>query len=238
MVLYSHPDTAGQSRVTSTQHRYKAGCPATGWIIPSIYPILHSPSRCIQPRWAGIAQLPSTRGTGGSWTGPGTRGSDRNTQLLTWGRLQMPDEEQAACQGWAAPFSPMCLPPGASFSTQTCRCSLLPQLSHFMVHYFQHSAFPSARSNRGGISKHHIRLARAIHTLSPSGPSPACCPCHCPVLLVPDHIMDAHSGCRNLLQNLNIPHSPPSPYLLWQLYPRTTPANYLSMTSLAWMSAR
>lgn len=77
------------------------------------------------------------------------------------------------------------------------------------------------------------RLARATHTLSPSGPSPACCPCRCPALLVPDRSMDAHSGCRNLLQNLNIPHSPPSPYLLWQLYPRTTPANYLSMTSLA-----
>lgn len=108
-----------------------------------------------------------------------------------------------------------------------------PQLSHFMVHYFQHSAFPSAHSNRDGTSKHHMRLARATHTLSPSGPSPACCPRRCPALLVPDRSMDAHSGCRNLLQNLNIPHSPPSPYLLWQLYPRTTPANYLSMTSLA-----
>lgn len=47
-----------------------------------------------------------------------------------------------------------------------------------------------------------------------------------------------HSFWMQKLQHLNTPQALTSPYLLWQLYPQTTPANYLNMTSLAWMSAR
>lgn len=70
----------------------------------------------------------------------------------------------------------------------------------------------------------------SIHSLSPSRPAPARCPHPDPTLCLPDRSVDAPSGFRNL-QNLNTPRSLTCPYLLWQLYPQTTPANYFSMTS-------
>lgn len=122
-----------------------------------------------------------------------------------------------------APFSP----------TDIHGHSPCPQLSYSIMDHFQH-IFSSAHSNTGGIQ--HRRLASLLFLYlflmdlvldSVSYQSWAC----------PGNSMDT-PGCRNHLQNLNIPPALTSPYLLWQLYLQTTPANYLNMTSLAWMSAR